>query len=79
MAIKGMAIRAAKDESRLKEICDFIWSLNFKNPVRVDIAYYEDEVLGATVSKVRYVVTVNPESKLEDIKNYLLKKGYISD
>ena len=79
MAIKGMAIRAAKDESRLKEICDFIWSLNFKKPVRVDIAYYENEAIRATVSKERYVVTVNPESKLEVIKNFLLQKGYISD
>lgn len=78
MAIKGMLIRATKDESRNKELSDYIWSLSFKKPIRVDVAVY-NEPLSATVSKSRYVVTVNPLTKIEDIKPYLLKKGYITE
>ncbi len=78
MAIKGMLIRATKDESRNKELSEFIWSLSFKKPIRVDVAVY-NEPISVKVSKTRYVITVNPKSEFEEIKNFLLKKGYISD
>ena len=78
MAIKGMLIRATKDESRNKELSEFIWSLSFKKPIRVDVAVY-NEPISVKVSKTRYVITVNPKSEFEEVKNFLLKKGYISD
>ena len=73
-----MLIRATKDESRNKELSEFIWSLSFEKPIRVDVAVY-DEPISVKVSKTRYVVTVNPQTELEEIKNFLLIKGYISD
>ena len=73
-----MLIRATKDESRNKELSEFIWSLSFKKPIRVDVAVY-NEPISVKVSKTRYVITVNPKSEFEEVKNFLLKKGYISD
>ena len=80
MAIKGMAIIKTKDESRVKEISEYIWGLSFKKNVRVDVAIYHDEPhIDAYVSKTRYAIKVNPQIELAEIKNFLLEKGYITD
>ena len=79
MAIKGMKIYKTNDLKNADLLAVYIWSLNFKKPIRVDVAIYDNEQLSATVSRARYVVTVNPSTKIEDIKLYLLQKGYITD
>lgn len=79
MAIRGMKIYKTNDLNIADTLASYIWQLNFKKSVRVDVAIYDDENISATLSKTSYVVTVNPESKLEDIKEFLLKKGYITN
>lgn len=80
MAIEGILFIKTNDKSRVKEITNFIWNLNFKKEVRVDISIYFDEPnISAISSRIRYLVNVNPNIKLIDIKDFLLKKGYITD
>lgn len=80
MAMKGMTIRKTLNRERAIEISNFIWSLNFKKGIRVDIAVYDDATeIEAYVSRVRYAVKVNSNVKLEDVKQFLLKKGYITE
>ncbi len=81
MAIKGMTIRKTLDRERAREISNYIWSLHFvKETLRVDVAVYDDaKDIEAYVSRVRYAVKVNPNVKLEDVKQFLFKKGYITD
>lgn len=82
MAKKGMTIMKTLDRERAREISNYIWSLHFvKETLRVDVAVYDDEQppIDAYVSKVRYAIKVNPTIKLEDIKQFLLQKGYITD
>ena len=80
MAIKGLTILETRDESRVKEICEFILSLDFKKPVMVDIEINEEEpAIYARVARTKYHVRVNPNIELNKIKEYLLEKGYITD
>ncbi len=80
MAIKGMTIYKTLDWNIADDISNYIWSLNFKKDIRVDVAVYDDAAeIEAYVSSVRYAIKVNPNVKLEDIKQFLLKKGYITD
>lgn len=78
MATKGMTIRKTLNRERAREISSFIWSLNFKKGIRVDVAVYDDAAeIEAYVSRVRYAIKVNSNVKLEDVKRFLLEKGYI--
>ncbi len=80
MAIKGMTIYKTLDWNIADDISNYIWSLNFKKDIRVDVAVYSDaKEIEAYVSRVRYAIKVNPNVKLEDVKAFLLKKGYITD
>lgn len=76
MAKQGCRYIKAKDESRIDLISKYIWSLDFKKELPVEISYDEDAVeLGVIKSKNRYLVTVRPDTELEDIKEFLMKKG----
>lgn len=78
MAIKGYRFIKAKDKSRLELISDYIWSLDFTKDRPVHIDYNETVTeISAKLTSVRYLITVRPDSELEEIKNLLLKKGYI--
>ena len=80
MAIKGMTIRKTLNKERAREISNYIWSLNFKKTIRVDVAVYDDATeIEAYVSRVRYAVKVNPNVKLEEVRQFLFKKGYITE
>jgi len=78
MAIKGYRFISALDESRLEEVSEYIWSLDFKKDLPVQIKY-DDEADGVSAkqTRVRYLIIVRPDSELEEIKNLLLNKGYI--
>lgn len=78
MAIKGMTIYKTLDWNIADNISKYIWSLSFVKPLRVDVAVYDDATeIEAYVSRVRYAVKVNPNVKLEEVKQFLLNKGYI--
>ena len=80
MTIKGMTIYKTLDWNIADDISNYIWSLSFVKPLRVDVAVYSDaKEIEAYVFRVRYAIKVNPNVKLEDIKQFLLKKGYITD
>ena len=51
---------------------------NFKKELPVQIIY-DDEVatISAKVTAVRYLITVRPDTELEEIDKLLLEKGYI--
>ena len=73
MAKQGCVYISARDRSRLEQIEKYIWSLEFKVELPVEIDYDEDaESLKVTKSKSRYLVTVRPDSELEDIKEFLI-------
>lgn len=78
MAIKGYRFINALDESRLELLSNHIWSLAFKKEIPVQIVY-DDEVeeISAKVTASRYLITVRPDTELEEIDNLLLEKGYI--
>ena len=78
MAIKGYLFTKAKDKSRLDEIIQHIWSLNFTKEKPVHIDYNETVTeISAKSTSARYLVTVRPDTKLEEIDKLLLEKGYI--
>ena len=80
MTIKGLQIVSTKDSKRADEICNYIWSLNFKKDVMVDVSIAERATdIQAKVTRTRYFIYVNPNTPLEEIKQFLLKKGYIID
>lgn len=80
MATKGLTIISTRDESRVDEITNFIWSLNFKKDVCVDVGIAEREpFIRSKVTRTRYFVYLNPNIALDDIKKHLLEKGYISE
>ena len=80
MAKQGCVYISARDRSRLEQIEKYIWSLEFKVELPVEIDYDEDaESLKVTKSKSRYLVTVRPDSELEDIKEFLIKKGCLAE
>lgn len=80
MEAKGLQIIATKDGKRADEICNYIWSLNFKKQVMIDVSVAERATdIQAKVTRTRYFIYVNPNMKFEDIKAFLLKKGYITD
>lgn len=75
-----MTIRKTLNKERAREISNYIWSLNFKKTIRVDVAVYDDATeIEAYVSRVRYAVKVNPNVKLEEVRQFLFKKGYITE
>ncbi len=80
MAIKGYRFINALDESRLELLSNYIWSLNFTKEKPVQIVY-DDSVneISAKLTSARYLITVRPDTKLEEVKNLLLKKGYIKE
>lgn len=78
MAIKGLTLISTQDESRVEEITSYIWSLNFKKDVMVDVAIFVREpFIRSKVTRTRYFICVNPDTALEDIKKHLLEKSYI--
>lgn len=78
MAIKGYLFTKAKDKSRLNLITQYIWALNFVKEKPVHIDYNETVAeISAKSTSTRYLITVRPDSELEEIKNLLLNKGYI--
>lgn len=80
MATKGLTILETRDRSRLEEITNFIWPLNFKKEVCVDVAIDDNEpFIRSKVTRTRYFVGVNPNISLDDIKKHLLEKGYITE
>lgn len=80
MAKQGCRYIKAKDESRINLISKYIWSLDFKKELPVEISYDEDAAeLGVIKSKNRYLVTVRPDSELEEIKDFLMKKGCLAE
>lgn len=80
MAKQGSRYIKAKDESRIDLISKYIWSLDFKKELPVEISYDEDAIeLGVMKSKHRYLVTVRPDTELEDIKEFLIKKGCLEE
>jgi len=80
MAIKGYRFINALDESRLELLSNYIWSLNFTKEKPVQIVY-DDSVneISAKLTSARYLITVRPDTELEEVKNLLLKKGYIKE
>jgi len=80
MAIKGYRFINALDESRLELLSNYIWSLNFTKEKPVQIVY-DDSVneISAKLTSARYLITVRPDTELEEIKNLLLGKGYIKE
>ena len=80
MAIKGYRFTKAKDKSRLELLSNYIWSLNFTKERPVHISYDETvSEINAKLTSVRYLITVRPDTELEEIKNLLLKKKYIQE
>lgn len=80
MAKQGCRYIKAKDESRIDLISKYIWSLDFRKELPVEISYDEDAVeLGVIKSKNRYLVTVRPDTELEEIKEFLMKKGCLTE
>jgi len=80
MAIKGYLFTKAKDKSRLELISNYIWSLNFTKERPVHIVYDETvSEISAKLTSARYLITVRPDTKLEEIKELLLKKRYIKE
>ena len=78
MTIKGYRFIKAKDKGRLELISNYIWSLNFTKERPVQISYDETvSEISAMLSSARYLITVRPDTELEEIKNLLLKKKYI--
>ena len=80
MAIKGYLFISAKDRSRVELITNYIWSLNFtkEKPVHIDYNETASEI-SAKLTSARYLITVRPDTELEEIKELLLKKGYIKE
>jgi len=80
MAIKGYRFINALDESRLELLSNYIWSLNFTKEKPVQIVY-DDSVneISAKLTSARYLITVRPDTELEEVKNLLLGKGYIKE
>lgn len=78
MAIKGYVFTKARDKSRLNLITDHIWSLNFRKDKPVHIMYDQTvSEISAKLTSSRYLITVRPDTELEEIDNLLLEKGYI--
>lgn len=78
MAIKGYRFINALDESRLELLSNHIWSLDFKKELPVQIIYNDEvEEISAKLTSSRYLITVRPDTELEEIDKLLLKKGYI--
>lgn len=78
MAIKGYLFTKAKDKSRLDLITGHIWALNFTKERPVHIDFNETATgISAKLTSARYLITVRPDTELEEIDNLLLKKGYI--
>ena len=80
MAVKGYLFTKAKDKRRLDLITNYIWSLDFTKEKPVHISYDETvSEISAKLTSVRYLITVRPDSELEEIKNLLKKKKYIQE
>lgn len=78
MSTKGYLFTKAKDKSRLDLVTQHIWSLNFTKDKPVHIDYNETATENsAKLTSVRYLITVRPDTDLEEIDNLLLEKGYI--
>ena len=78
MAIKGYVFTKARDKSRLNLITDHIWSLDFKKDKPVHIMYDQTvSEISVKLTSSRYLITVRPDTELEEIDKLLLEKGYI--
>lgn len=78
MAIKGFLFIKAKDKSRLDLLTEHIWSLKFKKDRPVQIAYYETVAeISVKLTSSRYLITVRPDTELEEIDKLLVEKGYV--
>lgn len=76
MATKGYLFTKAKDKSRLGLVTQHI--LNFTKDKPVIIDYNETATENsAKLTFARYLITVRPDTDLEEIDNLLLEKGYI--
>lgn len=78
MANKGYLFISARDRSRLELVTNHIWSLKYKKDRPVHIEYDETIFeISAKLTSSRYLITVRPDTELEEIDNLLLEKGYI--
>ena len=76
MATKGYLFTKAKDKSRLDLVTQHILNFTKDKPVHIDYNETATEN-SAKLTSVRYLITVRPDTDLEEIDNLLLEKGNI--